>query len=464
MLSKMGSLVDETNGITTAALPRAPYLGVAGPEPDMADFVLSAILCEQDFVVITAAEGVAVEQLFNVLDRLQQAGLGTATMTAPLARLSLLDDAIRKAMIASRDTSHPLAVIIQHAEMLSVRTLLKLVTLSMLRTGGRPVMRFLLAGTPALWPALREAGLGVLEHDPAAHIVLTPGHDRIAAAAAPLWRGVAAQPHAPVLAAVVAAGEAHRQDRSRLGADRVRRTAGPGRRATVAGLALAVLVSIAVGLAWRVPAASDHGATSTMVEHAPVDRLLLLPDPEPRTVEHRANPSSQPASMAERADASSMLRSARPETPRPQTLQAEKVQAETVQGVESRVPVGRPVPPALAQPPMAVPPAETGLRVKVCYRRGDEAAQAWAMRVLARLRKAGVPADGPVALDQVAEHFTLSYYFGQDEQAARTMARHLLPHSTQIRKLPVPDGVSLPRPGGVSISIGSHDVASDQPA
>ena len=101
--------------------------------------------------------------------------------------------------------------------------------------------------------------------------------------------------------------------------------------------------------------------------------------------------------------------------------------------------------------------------MKVCYGRGDELAQARAMRLLARLRRAGVPVDGPVPLDQVAERSTLSYYFAQDEEAARTMAQRLLPHSTQIRRLAVSDGASLPRPGGVSISIGSHDVRSDQP-
>ncbi len=454
MLLEMVDVLHETEGLAAAGSLRAPYPCPVPPDHDIPGSVLSALLCDQSFVVITGAEGVPVEQLFNVLDRLQQAGLGTATMTAPVARLSLLDDVIRKAMTAGRNAGRPLAVIIQHAEMLSVRTLLKLVTLSMLRADGRPVLRFLLAGTPALWPALREAGLGALEHDPAVHVELAPGHDGIRPAALPPWRDAAREPPAPVFTAAGTGGVSW-EDPPRLGPIHLSRSARlPERRPAVtrAGLTLAVLLSAACGVAWIVVAPPGHHLTRPAATGLPpAGRLVLLPDPEPPHAPYRTNADREPAVPAVRADAAPLPRSGRPASGSP----------ETPRSVDPAAPEGTSALLVAPRSAVATAPDEDGLRVTVRYGRGDGAAQAQAMRVLARLREAGVPADGPVALGEVGERSTLSYYFAQDEQAARTMAQRLLPRSTQIRRLALSDGASLPRPGGISICIGSHDDRSD---
>ncbi len=427
MLLEMDSIAHQTDELAAAALLYAPYPGPSRADQDIAERVLSALLGDQGFVVITCGEGVAVEQLFNVLDGLQQAGLGTATMTAPVERLSLLDDAIRKAMTATRNPGDPLVVIIQHAEMLSVRTLLKLVTLSMLRAGGRPVLRFLLAGTPALWPSLRQAGVGALEHDPGAHIALTPGYDGIRTVPPPMFTLAvddAAPWQAPARLAPVGL---------------TRRTGVASRRdaLTRARLAAAVLLSAGFAIAWMALVPPERGLRSSAASGVPAPGqpaaapppatgapagITVLRDPEPRREARRAPAAARPG----RADVLPPLSAMR--APTPADLD--------------------------------------GLRVTVRYGRGDGAAQAQARRLLARLREAGVPVDGPLAPGPgpASEHSTLSYYFAQDEQAARTMAQRLLPRSTQIRRLAVPDGALPPRPGGISISIGSHDDRSDQPS
>ena len=457
MLLEMVDLLHETDGLTAADSLRAPHPCPVPPDRDISDPVLSALLYNQSFVVITGIEGVAVEQLFNVLDRLQQAGLGTATMTAPVARLSLLDDAIRKSMTAGRNAGRPLVVIIQHAEMLSVRTLLKLVTLSMLRADGRPVLRFLLAGTPALWPALREAGLGALEHDPAAHIELVPGHDGIRAGASLPWRDRPQELPAPVFTAVGTGGISWQGPPSRLGPIRLSRGAPvPERHAAVAtaGLTLTALLAAVLGVTWMFVTPPKPGPTRPDAVSLPSSgRLVLLPDPEPRHAPRDATAKHEPAVPADQAGAVPVSRPASAASGQPQTDRS----------VEPAAAGGRSAPAGASGSAAAVTPDEDGLRVTVRYGRGDGAAQAQAVRLLARLREAGVPADGPVALGQAAEGSTLGYYFAQDEQAARTMAQRLLPPSTQIRRLALSDGASLPRPGGISICIGSHDDRSDPP-
>ena len=456
MLLEMVEVLHETGGLTAAGSLRAPHPCPVHSDRDIPESVLSALLCDQSFVVITGPEGVAVEQLFNVLDRLQQAGFGTATMTAPVARLSLLDDAIRKAMIAGRDAGRPLAVIIQHAEMLSVRTLLKLVTLSMLRADGRPVLRFLLAGMPPLWSALREAGLGALEHDPAMHLRLAPGHDGIRTAASPPWRDGPPEPPAPMFTAAGPGGLPW-QDPPRLGPIRLARSPRlPERRAaaTTAGLTLAALLSAALGVAWMVLAPPGRGPTrpAAMIS-PPTGRLVLLPDPDPRHAASRATATHELAVPTAQAAAA----------PPPPAGRSASGDSDADRGVAPAAPGESAAPAGASRSAVAFAPDEDSLRITVRYGRGDGAAQAQAVRLLARLREAGVPADGPVALGQVAERSILGYFFNQDEQAARTMAQRLLPRSTEIRRLALSDGASLPRPGGISIYIGSHDDRSASP-
>ncbi len=454
MLLEMDDMVHETDGLTAAGSLCAPYPCPVHGDRDISEPVLSALLGGQDFVVITGIEGVAVEQLFNVLDQLQQAGFATATMTAPVARLSLLDEAIRKAMTAGRNVGRPLAVIIQYAEMLSVGTLLKLVTLSMLRTDGRPVLRFLLAGTPALWPALREAGLGALEHDPAAHVRLTAGHGGMRAVASPPRHVASQEPRAPAFAAATAGGSPWRSP-PQLGPIRLSRRSPQERRATraTAGLTFAALLSVASAIAWMVAVAPpEQGVTRhSVITLPPAGGLIVLPDPEPGHDLPRADAAAGPGSAAT-ADRT---------VPPPASARSATARPETHRDVAVAAPVARSALPDAAPSVTATPPDEAGLRVTVRYGRGDGAAQAQAMRLLERLRAAGVPADGPVALGEVTGHSTLGYYFAQDEQAARAVAQRLLPRSTQIRKLAVSDDASLPRPGGILISIGSHDDRSD---
>src|ERR1700709_2161658 len=127
--------------------------------------ILFALSSGDGFVVLSGEETVAAEQLPVVISRLHEAGLKTILITAPLPRLAVLDEALRGAM--TPDLIRPFVVIIERAEKLAAGTLERLIALSELRQAGRPVLRFLLSGTPALWTVLRETGLGDLEGDAA---------------------------------------------------------------------------------------------------------------------------------------------------------------------------------------------------------------------------------------------------------------------------------------------------------
>jgi hypothetical protein len=108
------------------------------------------------------------------------------------------------------------------------------------------------------------------------------------------------------------------------------------------------------------------------------------------------------------------------------------------------------------------------LHVTVLYSRGDDAAAARAVRLLVLLRSSGVLADGPEPAAAPFERSTIAYYFDQDRVAALDLARRLLPDVQQIHKPVMSRGAStdasLPRPGAISISIGSRDDVAETPA
>src|ERR1700712_3506367 len=160
----------------TATIVQLPWLAVF--DQDIPARVFSAISYGTDFVVLSEpprrpdlpddrSEGFSA-----VVSRLHEAGFVSTTLTAPFPGLSMLQQAISDAMTAALASGHPLVVIIRQAEALSDATVQRLIALAGLRQEGQPVLRFLLTGTPGLWPALHDAGLGHLEEDPSAHIRL----------------------------------------------------------------------------------------------------------------------------------------------------------------------------------------------------------------------------------------------------------------------------------------------------
>ena len=144
----------------------------------------------------------------------------------------------------------------------------------------------------------------------------------------------------------------------------------------------------------------------------------------------------------------------------PAAVQPTRVEPPPVAGIGPSIP-DRPKPvasapdaPSLLGGPVDAP-TEGPLHVTLRYSRGDGAAASRAMRIRTSLLARGIPVDGPVALGQVVEQSSLAYYFPQDQTAALDLAQHVLPILPQVHRLPPPGDVSLPRPGEISISIGS---------
>ena len=136
--------------------------------------VLSAVSCTDGFVVLSGESGVAPTVVAAVAAQMREAGFEVATVMAPLSGASVLYEVIREAFAAKPTSERSLLLIVEQAEELSMQTMHQLVTLAKLRHEDRPVLRFLLTSTPALWPILRGVDLGGLENDAAAHVRLMP--------------------------------------------------------------------------------------------------------------------------------------------------------------------------------------------------------------------------------------------------------------------------------------------------
>jgi hypothetical protein len=457
---------------------------LAAFDHDIPARILFALSSGDGFVVLSGEDKVAAEQLPAILARLREAGFGTATIEAPLPRLAILDDAIRGAMTADVIAAHPLVVVIERADGLAAQTLQRLVALSKLRRAGRPVLRFLLSGTPALWPVLRAAGLGELEGDAAAHVRLmpdlTPCDPPPRPAAGPLREAGAA-------ASGTAAARLTQRERARSSPSAVtsRPSAAAGQQGRsgeystgesgiglTAIIVAAALMLAGIGLAaWVVLKPAPDIRTQAPATLSADDRLAVLLDRENKQIvaNHLWSPPGDNlmetrrqidrlvpqlstralrslAEAAARADAATSRRVA--EIPGPERGTAD---------AQPATPAG-PAPAPLTRPD-APQPIGNPAHVTVQYSPGDADAEARAMQILAALRGRGVLADGPVPAGRRIERSSVTYGFPQDQATADELAARLLPAST-VRRLPQAGG-ETPRPGEISISVGSDGEAGD---
>ena len=469
--------------------------------------VSAAVSFADGFVVLSEEDGVPAEVASAVIARLREAGFETATTTAPLSDHSALSELIVEAVAARSAPERPLVVVVARAETLSAATVQRLVGLAGLRQRGQPVLRFLLMGTPALWPVLRGAGLGGLEHDAAAHVRLMPdvirclpasmqaevgdlhepgvGHIDVAAVVSMERRQTAPSPDA--LAGVPEILLPQSKD-GRIGR--------PAALAIV-GLTLAGIGLVGAGATWAIlvprpdrPAVSVPVTTPSVADPAPSPdaRLSALLDRERQEV--AADHSSSDDDLIEtRRQIDEILPQVSNDAIRRLSARADGMSGKPadmlapISGPTASAPEGsRQAMPAEPPPsaPMAPGSAASGsgasqpvddpagapgadpLHVTLRYSRGDSAAAAAAARIRTVLRARGITVDGPLALGQVIERSSLAYYFTQDQVAALDLVQHLLPPATRVRRLPPPGGLSLPRPGEISIFIGSSDTA-DQP-
>ncbi len=483
-------------GLLTAAT-EAGYPSWRAPFDESAPArVLSAMSSGKGFVVLSGEQGIAAELAAAIAASLRAAGFATVAMSAPLPRLSMLHDAIRDVMTADMTTERPLLVIVRHAQNLSTKTLQRLIALAELRQAGRPVLRFLLAGTPALWPTLRGAGLGGLEDDPANHIrlmlLLPQPEPWLPRPPGPAGAGMAATTHGErhrpppndaALRAVPSAGPSARLPESRV----VRGRALAGVGFTLAGIGLAG----AGAAAWThlrplpdgtvVPSGGPAGPGQPRAGHSADDRLgvLLKRENEEIAASHLWSPPGDnlietgreideilPQLSTEALRALSTAATARagvltgltggtagPEQDRSGHAAPADAADGSVGGTQL----------AAASPAGGHELAGAAVHVTLQYSRGDDAAEARAQQMLARLRTEGIRADGPVPLGQVIDRSSLSYYFPKDQQAAGRLAQRLLPLTPPVHKLVLPDGVSLPRLGEISISVGSRDAGAALP-
>ena len=477
--------------------------------------VVSAMSFENDFVVLSGEDGISGEVASAVIDRLREAGFEVAGVTAPLPDLSLLHDAIRDGLLARRVSEKPLVVVIAGAEKLSAQTVHRLVTLAELRQDERPVLRFLLTGTPALWPILRTAGLGSLKSDAAAHVRVMSDLIR---SLTDLSRMNAEHPHEPdrsleppVFGLAMADPSRRRQGfpLPQAGSGLPRPDSLPlrlgdsqaGHRAAVVtvGLVLAGLGLAGGVAAWGLLAPRpDRPAAPVVATVPPVTAPVMSPDERLALLLERENKeiaAGDPISSGDLVETRRQIDEILPQVSirtlsalaaRDEKSAAKPVAVGAAPGSAAPAPampapwtgqVTRAVPPPVASRGSPAPdkprvvasgpdapssagapvdaPTELPLHVTLRYSRGDNAAAARAMRVRTSLLARGVPVDGPVALGQVVKQSSLAYYFPQDQTAALDLAQHMLPILPQVHRLPPPSEVSLPRPGEISISIGS---------
>lgn len=470
--------------------------------------VLSAVSFADGFVVLSGESGITAEISSAVVARLREAGFDIATATAPLPGLSVLHDLIHDAIVAGRALEQPLLVIVERAENLSMQIVQRLVTLAELRQDGRPVLRFLLTGTPALWPMLRSAGLGRLENDAAAHVRLMPdlircltvspqaedGHPHGSdlphfdpAMAEPTRRGQAS----PSRRAIVGAARSE-APRARSGNSRIRHRAALAIVGlTLTGMALAGGAATWVLLTPRPDRSRMSMSVAPPSVVAPVlspdDRLAALLDRENREIAadrplpgddlietrrqideilpkvssgalhaltaHTDSAAGKPADIVKPASGSTAAPDAGrqvtqaappPSSPGPAAASTD-ASAPAASASGASEPVGVP----------AAAPTRVPLHVTLHYSHGDRAAAAKAANIGVLLRAKGVPVDGPLALGQAVEQSSLAYYFTQDQVAALELAQQLSPRMPQIHKLPPMGSSPLPRPGEISISVGS---------
>lgn len=469
----------------TATIVQLPWLAVF--EQDIPARILSAVSYGTGFVILSEPSGTPgsrsdMSEAFSaVADRLHEAGFVSTTLTAPFSRLSMLQDAISDAMTAKIASGHPLVVAIRQAEALSDTTVQRLIALAGLQQDGQPVLRFLLTGTSGLWPLLHDAGLGHLKDDPAAHVRLAP------AIGTSILEPV---PHAFTIAAVnpprilarpspyplrsFAHVPTSRGDRLREG------LAGHG--TLLVRLALVGIGLAGIGVAgWFIlapgPAPEPVGpgqpspaaAAAPVVTISPDARFAVLIDKEKREIasHHLSSPPGDNL-IETRRQIDELLPLVSTQVLHSLTEASAANAAE-----EATHPLAQPRP----STPLPVPhdvgaaadPLGDLMHVTLRYSRGDKAAEAQAGRLLTMLHSSGVMADAEPA-GTVIERSGLAYYFDQDRSAARALAQRLppgvLPDIPQIRK-PMPPhgsaGASLPRPGEISISIGSRNDPGETP-
>ena len=450
------------------------------------DKLVAALSCGHDLVVLGdvpgAAGSITAALLAATFPRLHEAGFATASITAPLS-LSVLHDAIREALtdpaLSGRpDPAQPLVVAIEHAENLLLPTIQRLVELAALRRDAKPVLRFLLAGTDAVWPTLRAAGLAGLEHDDTGH--LRPGPEP--GARAPGRR------RAPLPPAQIRPERADRAGWRGPGAIQAR----PGRLGpgwvlvlvAVGGIAIAAAGSIAWVLLRPQPDVSAPATNAALADGrlavllrrqtAELAGSRLQSPPGDNLIETRRQiaaliPTLSPdglrrleaANAAVQVGVQSQAATRAPSPPAP-SLQAPSLQAPSLPAPRTpaapRLPAAR-VPASLAPAagaPAASAPLEDPVHVTVRYDRLDAGAATRAAQILARLRSQGMLADGPVALDHPVAHPGVAYFFTQDRSAADQLAQRLLPGSQAADQRTAPRGL-LARPGEISITIGAGD-------
>ncbi len=475
--------------MSDTAIAHSPWLAVF--DQDIPARVLSAVSYGTGFVILSLPSGmggqadVVPEEFSAILSRLHEASLTLTTLTAPLPRLPVVQHAISDAMAASLSSRQLLVVVIRHAEALSDATVRRLIRLSELRRHGQPVLSFLLAGTPSLWPVLHGAGLGHLENDPTAHIRLTrsqiePG----LAAAPPAFAANAADPISPPV----------RPDPYRLGSSAYGREGAGRLRGSLAGHGMArvrfaptrsALVRFAlagaglagIGLAgWHMLApglarpehlaiAGDPPAIATSVDM----RFAALIDQEKKEIASDRLSSPSGANLIEtRRQIDELLPLVSRQLLDSLTNTSARADADNAKHLADRPQVSRQPAVSHGAGDAAVDPLGNLIHVTLRYSRGDKAAEARARHLLELLRSRGIMADGPEPAGAIIERSGLAYYFDQDRTAALDLARRLLAGIPQTRKPMtiggLSDAASLPRPGEISISIGSRDDVIEAPA
>ena len=468
----------------TATIVQLPWLAVF--DQDIPARILSAVSYGTGFVILSESPGAPgqpggmSESISAIVSRLHEADFVSTALTAPLHRLSMLQDAIGDAMTAKIASGQPLVVVIRQAEALSDATLQRLIALAGLRQDGQPVLRFLLTGTSGLWPMLHGAGLGHLEDDPAAHIRLTPAAGTSA---------LEPVPHAFANTVIPPRTLARPNPYPVRPFAPVPQSLGDRLRESLAGhgTALARLVLLGIGLAgigaagWFilapgpapepvVPGQLSPAATAPVVTITPDARFAALIDKEKREVasHHLSSPPGDNL-IETRRQIDELL-----------PLVSTKVLHSLTEAPAANVADETKHPADLPPVPAPLPVSHDGgaavsslgdiMHVTLRYSRGDKAAEARAGRLLALLQSRGILADAAPA-GSVIERSGLAYYFDQDRTAALALAQQLplgvLPDIPQNRKPMTSHGSSagapLPRPGEIAISIGSRNDLGEIP-
>lgn len=502
--------------IDTAAIAQLPWLSVF--DQDIPARVFSAICYGEGLVVIDGYADVAAEAVAIVIGRLREAGFNSRQMTGPQPPLSLLHDAVRDARNTDAVLQRPLVVVIAQAETLTPETINRLVLLAALKgTAGKPVLRFLLTGTAAIWPGLRSAGVGHLEHDAAAHIRL-PLKDALPQVPQPRMPE-RRMPEPPVFDIPLARLPRFVSRRPDPAAERQESRPFYPVTSTKVRIALAGVGLVGIGLVgWTflAPGPADPVTTAAQVPAVqaappplpPDERFAILLDRENREIaaNHLWSPPGDnlietrrqideilpllsPNALRLLAEASShtdaatgkrfaditgpALPSGVDEDPRIPHPDADRFATRRT-GPDSQatpvLPTSPPVVPLPVSPPPAASPADGPagdlVHVTLRYSHGDAAAQARATRMLALLRSRGMLVDEPEAFATTIARSSLAYYFSQDQKIAHNLAQRLLPGILQadkleVRKMAASSAAKLPRPGEISILVGSRDDDND---